>query len=145
MALGVIYSGAYNVAATRKHWPITEWMLKQTVQNSVAARAEAIEVPELATPRQVLRGAANYAAMCASCHGAPGVERGLPTIGMYPQPPRLDHAVEPLTPAQVFWVIKHGIKATGMPAGGPWHSDEVIWSLVAFIQLLPQISTAEYE
>lgn len=144
-ALGVIYSGAYNVAATSEHWPVTEWLLNQTVHNSVAARAEAIEMPPLGARRQVLAGAANYEAMCADCHVAPGVEQGWPGVAMYPQPPRLDKVVEHMTPAQLFWVIKHGIKATGMPASGPSHSAEEIWSIVAFIQQLPQMSAAEYE
>lgn len=141
---GVIYSGAYNVAATSGHWPVTRWLLNELVHQSVAARAETIEVPAFGGRQQVLAGAANYKAMCAGCHAAPGVEQGLPGTAMSPQPPRLDQATEEMTPAQLFWVIKHGIKATGMPAWGPSHSDEEIWSMVAFIRQLPQMSATEY-
>lgn len=142
--LGVIYSGAYNVAATSKHWPVTAWLLDQTVHNSIAAHAEGIEVPALGMRPQILTGAANYEAMCAGCHAAPGVEQGLPGVAMYPQPPRLDQAAEEMTAAQLFWVIKHGIKASGMPAWGPSHGNEEIWSMVALIEQFPQMSAAEY-
>lgn len=143
--LGIIYSGAYNVAATNEHWPIVERLLNTTVHNSVAARAEGIEVPPLGGRQQVLAGAANYEAMCAGCHAAPGREQGLPGVAMYPQPPRLSHAAEHMTPAQLFWVIKHGIQATGMPSWGPSHSREEMWAMVALIQKFPEMSAAEYQ
>lgn len=50
MALDVIYSGAYNAAATGKHWLVTKWALNRTVQNSVAVRAEDAKLwPEVST------------------------------------------------------------------------------------------------
>ncbi len=143
-ALGVIYSGAYNVAATSDHWPVTRWLLSETVHNSVAARAEDVIVPPLGAREQILAGAANYEAMCAACHSSPGSPETAMAQGMYPAPPELAHAAGAMTAAELFWVIKHGTKASGMPAWGPSHSDEEIWSMVAFIQQLPQMSAAEY-
>lgn len=145
LALGVLYSGAYDVAATNEHWPIIEWLLDNAVHRSVAERAAGIEVPPLDARAQLLAGAAHYEAMCAGCHAAPGEELALPGVAMYPEPPRLDEAATQLTPAQIFWVIKHGIQATGMPAWGASHSDGEMWSLVAFIQQLPEMDSAEYE
>lgn len=142
--LAVIYSGVYNVAATSEHWPVTYWLLSETVHRSIAEHAENIEVPPLSAHEQILAGAANYEDMCAGCHAAPGRGQGLPGVAMYPQPPRLDEIAKAMTPAQVFWVIKHGIKASGMPAWGPSHGAEEIWSLVAFVQQLPRMSAAEY-
>lgn len=142
--LAIIYSGVYNVAATNEHPPLIERLLDAAVHNSVAERAEAVKVPTL-DREKVLAGAANYKTMCAGCHGAPGVDQGLPGVAMYPQPPRLDEVAAHLTPAQVFWVVKHGIQATGMPAWGPSHSDDQLWSLVAFVQQLPKMSAAEYQ
>lgn len=145
VGLGMLYSGAYNVAATSKHWPATEWLLDEAVRNSVTAHAGDIQVPPLGARHQILAGAANYEAMCSVCHAAPGAEQELPGAAMYPRPPRLDHAAEHMTPAQLFWVINHGIKATGMPAWGPSHSREDIWTMVALIQKFPEMSAAEYE
>jgi hypothetical protein len=50
-----------------------------------------------------------------------------------------------MTAAEEFWVIKHGIKATGMPAWGVTHSDDMLWDVVAFLRKLPDLSPAEYQ
>ncbi|HTM80256.1 cytochrome c, partial [Asticcacaulis sp.] len=49
-----------------------------------------------------------------------------------------------LTPAEQFWVIKHGIKLTAMPAWGLTHNDTLIWDMVAFLHKLPTLSPAQY-
>jgi mono/diheme cytochrome c family protein len=64
--------------------------------------------------------------------------------GLYPQAPDLAGKLEH-TPAQQFWIVKHGIKMTAMPAWGRTHSDELIWDLVAFIRTLPSLAPAQYE
>jgi hypothetical protein len=46
--------------------------------------------------------------------------------------------------AELFWIVKHGVKMTGMPAFGPTHSDERLWTVVAFLKQLPQISPEKY-
>ena len=82
------------------------------------------------------------------------------TIGLYPSPPNLtaeshghehgsgsdEHGNKDDAAIQrQFWVIKHGIKASGMPAWGPTHSDERIWNMVAFLQRLPSLSEDQYQ
>ena len=47
-------------------------------------------------------------------------------------------------PAHHFWVIKHGIKASGMPAWGKSMNDEYIWNMVAFLQGLPKLNAEQY-
>ena len=139
-----IYAGIYDVAATEPHWPVTTWLLETARTRSIKAHAAAIQVPPgLDDPAKVLVGVDHYAAHCAVCHGAPGVPRGEIAKGLYLLPPDLT-AVAPLyTPAQHFWILKHGIKMTGMPAWSD-HSDEELWATVAFIQRLPGMSEQEY-
>ena len=48
-------------------------------------------------------------------------------------------------PSHHFWVIKHGIKASGMPAWGKSMGDEYIWGMVAFLQQLPKLDAAQYK
>jgi mono/diheme cytochrome c family protein len=50
----------------------------------------------------------------------------------------------PVDPKEAFWVIKHGIKMSAMPAWGFSHDDPTIWSMVAFVQKLPAMSPAQY-
>ena len=63
--------------------------------------------------------------------------------GLYPAPPNLTKT--PVDPARAFWVIKHGIKASGMPAWGKSMKDEYIWNMAAFLQELPKLDAAQYE
>jgi mono/diheme cytochrome c family protein len=82
--------------------------------------------------------------MCAVCHLAPGMKRTEIARGLYPRAPELRRGAD-LTPAEEFWVVKHGLKMTGMPAWGVTHSDELLWDVVAFLQKLPELSAEEYQ
>ena len=63
--------------------------------------------------------------------------------GMYPKPPDLSRTH--VAPQVAFWVIKHGIKMSAMPAWGGSHDDIAIWSMVAFLQKLPSMNPAQYK
>jgi len=52
--------------------------------------------------------------MCSGCHLAPGMKRTEISRGLYPRAPELRHKTD-LTPAEQFWIVKHGVKMTGMP------------------------------
>ena len=143
-ATGLIYSGVYNVAATSAHWPITHWVLNQTVHRSIERQAADINAPALGAEQQLLAGAVNFEAMCSGCHAPPGQAPSVAARGMYPKPPGLTHAAQEKTASEIFWVIKHGIKASGMPAWGPTHSDEQLWAMTAFVQHLPSMDASDY-
>ena len=142
--LAFIYSGVFDVAASTPHWPITSWVFDTVRTRSIKARASGIEAPpELHDPAKVLVGFEHYAAHCAVCHGAPGVPKGDIGRGLYPPPPDLAKSVQPYSPAELFWIVKHGIKMTGMPSWSD-HSDEEIWATVGFLEQLPAMSEQEY-
>jgi mono/diheme cytochrome c family protein len=144
--LAFVYSGRADVAATSPHWAVTEWVLSTAMQRSVERHARGIELPgSLDDAARVRAGAEAYDAMCVGCHGAPGVEPGPVGEGLEPEPPELAHEAEDWSPAELFWVTKHGVRMTGMPAFGPTHSDRDLWDLVAFVQRLPRLSAAEYQ
>ena len=73
-----------------------------------------------------LKGAGEYAEMCSGCHLAPGMKRTEISQGLYPRAPELRRKTD-LTPAEQFWIVKHGVKMTGMPAWGVTHDDELLW------------------
>jgi Cytochrome C oxidase, cbb3-type, subunit III len=64
--------------------------------------------------------------------------------GLYPRAPELRHGTD-LTPAEQFWIVKHGVKMTGMPAWGITHDDELLWDVVAFVRKLPELTPEQYE
>lgn len=142
---GFIYSGAYNVAATDVHWPITRQLLHITVERSIAVHADNIQVPELGGREQLLSGVANFEAMCAGCHAPPGAEPSALAQGLSPRPPDMAHAAEHYSSAEIFWILKHGIKGSGMPAWGPTHSDEQLWTMVALVERMPEMTAADYQ
>jgi hypothetical protein len=82
--------------------------------------------------------------MCTGCHLAPGMAPTELSKGLYPAPPALARATGG-NPSHHFWVIKHGVKASGMPAWGGSMDDEYIWGLVAFLQVLPTLTPAQYQ
>lgn len=138
-------SGRYDMAADTPHTRPIYRMLTVLRERSVAYHARGISVPALNDPALVAAGAGNYAAMCSGCHLEPGVKESELSRGLYPAPPRLDNPRRAHTPAQDFWIIKHGIKASGMPAWGKSMEDKYLWGLVAFLQKLPTLSPEQYE
>lgn len=140
----VVWSGMIDPAADAPHARPVLWMLDQVRRRGVAVRGTGIDVPDLADDALVRSGAGNYAAMCAGCHLAPGVTDGELYRGLYPQPPALAAPPRPIPPGEAFWVIKHGIKASGMPAWGRSMDERSIWGLVAFLQRLPGLTEAGY-
>lgn len=140
-----VYAGIYNVAADAPHRESVYWILKTVRERSVAARASSIVVPsDLTEKRRIESGAAQYSDMCSSCHLGPGLKRTEISQGLYPRAPELRRG-SALTPAEQFWIVKHGIKMTGMPAWGVTHGDELLWDIVAFLGKLPQLSPSEYD
>jgi mono/diheme cytochrome c family protein len=140
----VIYAGAYDVAATAPHWPVTHWVMETARIRSIKAHAAGIQVPpNFDDPANIPMGVEHYAAHCAVCHGAPGMPKGDIAHGLYPQPPNLPEAAERYSPGELFWILKHGIKMTGMPAWND-HSDGELWATVAFVEKLPGMSEQDY-
>jgi mono/diheme cytochrome c family protein len=142
--LAFIYSGVFNVAATAKDSDVIQWMVETTRKNAVLARSEDIVAPEHKNEPSIAAGGKAFDEMCAYCHGAPGKRPFVAAGDMNPAPPDLADVTPRRTPAALFWVIKHGIRMTGMPAWGPTHSDQQIWELVAFLQRLPELSPEAY-
>ena len=136
------YSGTYNIAADEPHWALTERLIALLRTRSIEARAGGVAVPDLSDAKRVRAGAGQYAEMCEACHLAPGVADTPLRQGLYPKPPELArHRMDPQTS---FWIVKHGIKLTGMPAWGVSHGDEELWSVVAFLRKLPELDAKQY-
>lgn len=139
-----VYSGAYDIGADVPHSAPVSDLLQTARQRSIAAHARDIAVPPLDDAHRIGEGAEHYAAMCAGCHLAPGAADTEIRRGLYPQPPKLAE-LDGLPPGQAFWVVKHGVKLTAMPAWGTSHDDAQIWNIVAFLQKLPHLSPDEYK
>jgi len=143
-AAGFVWSGAYSVAADEPHWASTYALLDYGRTRSIHTRSAGIELPDLSDAELIRSGAGNYSAMCVTCHLSPGAAETELSIGLYPKPPRWDE-LGTLDPRHSFWALKHGIKASGMPAWGKSMDDRYLWGMVAFMQQFPKMSAAEYQ
>lgn len=143
-AIGFAYSGIYDVGASSPHSGVVRWFLSTTSHASVERRARDVVVPDLSDESLALAGVNDFDAMCIGCHGAPGRTPAAMGQGLNPPAPDLAEAAARMTPAELFWVTKHGIKMTGMPAWGATHDDESIWPVVAFMTRLPTIDADGY-
>ncbi|WP_019531454.1 c-type cytochrome [Dasania marina] len=149
-AIIYIYAGIYPMGADVPHNKLSYWLLETVREQSVASASKDIRVPALDDPELLLAGGADYNDMCTACHLKPGQEQSDMSIGLYPKPPNLSlktkgHGDAVQNSRRQFWIIKHGIKASGMPAWGPTHDDERIWAMVAFLQKLPELTPLQYQ
>ncbi len=141
---GFIWSGMYNIGADDMHFRPTSMMLGMMRERSIIRHSGSIKVPDLSEASLIRQGAGNYSSMCTGCHLAPGMQETELSKGLYPAPPNFS-TLETVNPAHAFWVTKHGIKASGMPAWGRSMQDEYIWGMVAFLQQLPKLDKAAYD
>jgi cytochrome c553 len=140
----VVWSGLYNVAASVPHLPWTTWILHTTLRNSVETHAMPVSAPALDNPSLVHRGLGHYEGACSPCHGAPDERRNAVALRMQPQPPFLAESVREWSPEELFWIVKHGFKYTGMPAWPAQSRDDEVWAMVAFLMRLPELTADEY-
>ncbi len=145
LGLLVIWLGIYNVAANDKHFSITSNLLQMVREHSIETRAAQLQVPDLNKIESIKEGAEHYAEMCTGCHLAPGMEETELYSGLYPQPPVFSSQDYNNSPQNQFWVIKNGLKMTGMPAWSPSHTDEQIWEMVAYLQIAKTLSAKDYQ
>ncbi|HYX26825.1 MAG TPA: cytochrome c [Thermoanaerobaculia bacterium] len=143
--IAFMYSGLYDVAASTPDNGLLKNLLETTRDRSVEHRAEALKPPSLDDPRMIQTGLVHYHEMCATCHGAPGVKISEIGQGLNPFPPELAARRRSGDPRESFWIVKNGLKMTGMPAFGVTHSDEEIWAIVAFLRRMPKLRPEEYQ
>lgn len=141
-----LYSGAYPVGADVPHSAPVTWFVRTLKNRSVESHASDVKnVPNLDDSTLILEGARHYEHDCRGCHLAPGHTESETAKDMYPHPPKFTKGTD-LSPEQFFWITKHGLKDTGMPAWGKSSSDDELWSLVAFVERrIAKLSPEQYQ
>jgi len=145
VGFGIMFSGVISVAATTPDLPVVAWVLDNTMEHSVEAHARDVIVPAGYNNIDLRAGYDRFNEMCVFCHGAPGVEPRWLKKGLRPDPPNLAVTANDWTPAQVFWIVDHGIKMTGMPAMGSMYPEADVWTVAAFVKSLPKITSEQYK
>jgi mono/diheme cytochrome c family protein len=136
--------GFYNIGADDHHTKLTLALIVQLRDRSIEARLGSIQPQLAATPAMIKAGAQHYSTLCAGCHLAPGVAKSELRTGLYPHPPNLAQE-EMQESRRAFWIIKHGIKMSAMPAWARTLDDVAIWDVVAFVRKMPGMSPEDYQ
>lgn len=147
ITLGLLVSlgGWVNVGAVWQDPPPVAWWLHTTYERSVARQAADIDEPvDHDDPVAVRAGARAFDEMCSVCHTPPGLSPTVQSQGLNPRPPELSELLARRTPTQAFWVIRSGVRMTGMPAFGPSHPDAQLWQVVAFLKQATDVDAAGY-
>lgn len=139
------WSGIYNVAASSGHWAVTEMLLRFGMRNSIDLRANAVPPPPRLDNHDLIQlGAAHYERGCAFCHGSPDRAGKRVTDAMLPSPPVLKEQLNSWTAEELFWIVRHGIKYTGMPGWLALERTDEVWTVVAFLRKLPELDATQY-
>jgi len=144
IGIAFAWSGLFNVAASSGHFKLTAWFLHYVMRQSVKTHAFGIKPPNVEDMVLVRRGGAHFETACAFCHGSPIADPNPVALQMTPAPPSLRTTMDDWRPQELFWIVKHGIKYTGMPAWPAQDRDDELWAMVAFLRKLPSMTDVEY-
>lgn len=144
LGLGFAWSGLMSVKASTGHWGMTDWFLHWVMRNSIRTAALSIEVPPLDNPALLPPAAGHFETGCAICHGSPAQKASGAVLAMLPPPPDLKTVVPGWSDAELFEIVKHGVRFTGMPAWPAQVRDDEVWDMVAFLRKLPGMDGNAY-
>ena len=128
----------FNLSALEQPGEVETYLATKAKRWLVGRSARGLVPPPVENPPLArMAGEMTFGGGCATCHGHDG--RTPSAIGRWQYPPSPDlgsPSVQQWSDAELFWIIKHGIRNTGMPGFGRIHSDEEIWNLVRFVRSL---------
>ncbi|MGH9453870.1 MAG: c-type cytochrome [Terriglobia bacterium] len=116
----------------------TKYAMK-AVDASTRRNAPPVTHSSPATDASLLASMKLYKEHCASCHGDPVAPQRVLGKSFYPPAPQFMTDAPDMSANQNFYIIKHGIRFTGMPAWGKLLSDDQIWQLTAFLSRIEKL------
>ena len=142
-AAAFFFGGFFSVAAADQDPALVNWALVHVREASIARHATEPPPGALDDPDRVRKGAQSYSDLgCTHCHGGLGTKPARFSKGLNPQP-NLKTVIKDIKAEELFWVLKNGIKMTGMPSFGTGDqpvSDQDLWNMVAFLKQVPSLS-----
>ena len=131
--VGIASLGLLPVNADGMHSRLEARIMPLALHASITRHATEQSDPLAVDDNNLALGAMNFRATCARCHSTPQGSANVFGESFYPPAPRLTRGATTYTDAQLFWLVKHGIRNTGMPAFGNILSDEQIWQVVTLL------------
>jgi mono/diheme cytochrome c family protein len=140
--------GYINFAADQPPSALERHAAMEAVDASTERHAPEMKNPIAPTEQNLLEGAKLYMNHCAGCHGIPSNADSQFGRSFYPRVPQFFSDAPDMPDNQNFYITKHGIRWTGMPAWGKTLNDTQIWTVTTFlsnIEKLPPAAKKELE
>ena len=150
LCLGVIigtgllywYVTAHGFSAREKPNRVETFLARNARKLATPPDAKALQNPLSPTPLAIAEARDHFADHCAVCHANTGSGNSMINAGLYPPAPDMrQEETQQLSDGELFYIIKNGIRFTGMPGWGG--EDEENWKLVLFIRHLPELTREE--
>ncbi|MFW6340992.1 MAG: c-type cytochrome [Wenzhouxiangella sp.] len=146
VAATIIVGGRFDVSVSAQLPPPIHDLIHLTRVNAVKRATRDLQGrPADLNDRQVLLDAVrSFQALCADCHSPPGFPTPPLARSLNPPPADLTEVAGKRTLEELFWVTKHGIRMSAMPAWGQSQSDERLWAIATLVAHFAELSAAEY-
>jgi mono/diheme cytochrome c family protein len=137
--IGTATLGVLPVQADAVPGKLEAGLLGSALHAAVARHASSVTNPMRPSKENLIAGAKVYREMCSRCHG--GSQESDNTYGrsFYPPAPQLPLTRTSYSDSEMFWIVKHGIRNTAMPAWGNLLSDEEIWQVITHLRTFDSI------
>ena len=139
--LGVLFAvSRINISALPEPGNAESYVATRVKRMLVRGNSRHIILPATSNVQaSIVEGEKLFGVECAACHGMEGTNPTDAGRWMYPRAPNLaSSGVQQYSDAELFWIVKNGIRLTGMPAYGPVETDANIGHLVCYVRSLRQ-------
>src|SRR3954463_1525684 len=126
--------GLYPIGADNPPGGLERSLAMRAMDTYAEKHKPAMDNPTQLTADNLTEGAKEYEEHCAFCHGGAKAKLSPMQNKFNPPVPQLVSRVPHDPDNWLFWVTKHGVRMTGMPAWDGVMSDEEIWKVVAFLK-----------
>ena len=134
--------GAWSVDATATPPAWEQAFARMAVGASVARHARRTPNPLRPSPDVLLAGAKVYRDACAGCHGGPSHASEWGSSDFYPRVPQFARTPPSKPDWQLYWIVQHGVRYSGMAGWGNQIPDSTIWQVVTFLSRLDSLPAA---
>jgi mono/diheme cytochrome c family protein len=141
VAFGITRLGLIPINADTAPSSIEQRLFPAVVRAAVARQARSQAITNSVNDVEIGAGEEIYKGMCAQCHGQLNGRPSVLGASFYPPAPQLPGRSSSFTEAEMFWIVKHGIRNTSMPAWGRLLSDRDISQVVAFVKILGPVES----
>ena len=150
VTLLVIFGGAYlfvhlglvSFRADEAPGSFEQKIAMQALDASTDRHASSLKNPIQPTDANLIAGVQLYKSSCAGCHGDPSRPQSPEAHAFYPPVPQFMQDAPDMPDNSNFYIIKHGIKWTGMPGWENKLSDDDIWKVTTFLSQMTKLPPA---